>query len=287
MLSLYTGTPGSGKSYHGIELGLQFVKKKGYVIANFPITPPKRYLTKFHQRKWEDMLSRWLFMEEITIDYLMALSIEKGWFGKESQCLVLIDEAGIMFNSRDWQSEKGTRNSWIKFFSQHRKFGYDFVLTTQSDRMIDKQIRGLVEYEVKHRKMNNSRMFSFLSYFRFTVFMYIYKWYGTRLKAKMQLSVFKKWVAARYDSMRVFNLEDLIESMKKVYEGKIIPSAVASQIAIWEEEIIQKIEEEKEQREKDLADSKNAMSYQEDKTNLEIARNVTETNETHADNLHG
>lgn len=246
MLSLYTGTVGSGKSFHALELGLNFIKKNGYVIANFPIKPPKKYITKRHKRKWEEkILKRWLYYEEISVEYLMALSLENGWFGKEAQCLVLIDEAGIMFNSRDWQSEKGTRNAWIKFLSQSRKFGFDFVFVCQADRMIDKQIRGLVEYEVKHRKLNNSKLFGFLSLFKFTGFMYIYKWYGTRVKANLQMSYYKAWVGNRYDTMKIFNLEDLVESMKKIYQGKVVPSAVASQISIWEEQILAKIEQEK------------------------------------------
>lgn len=256
MISLYTGTVGSGKSYHAIELGLNFVKKKAHVIANFPIKPPKRYLGKSHKEKWDDILNRWLFLEEISVEYLMALSIENGWFGKEGKCLVLIDEAGIMFNSRDWQSEKGSRNKWIKFLSQSRKFGYHFVFVCQADRMIDKQIRGLVEYEVKHRKINNSKIFGFLSLFKLTVFMYIYKWYGTRVKANMQLSYFKFWIANRYDTMRVFDLDDLVASMKMIYEGKVVPSAVASQIAIWEEEIENKIKEEIEKSEIENIDNK-------------------------------
>lgn len=245
MISLYTGTVGSGKSYHALELGLQFVKKNGYVIANFPIKIPKKFLTKRQQKKWEEIKKRWLFYHEITPEILIAKSFEYQWFGKESQCLVIIDEAGIMFNSRDWLVLKEVRNKWIKFLSQSRKFGFDFVLVAQADRMIDRQIRGFIEYEVKHRKMNNAKLFGWLSLFRVSVFMYIYKWYGTRLQAKLQLSVFKKRIANKYDTMRIFDMDDMIQSMKKIYEGKIIPSQVAAQIAVFENELKKQIEDEK------------------------------------------
>lgn len=242
MISLYTGTVGSGKSFHAIELGLNFCKgqRAGHVIANFPINAPKKRF-KRGKKKWQDIMSRWHYFEEIDVPYLMGLSIEKGWFGHESSCLVIIDEAGIMFNSRDWQSEKENRNKWIKFLSQSRKFGYDFVFVCQADRMIDKQIRGFVEYEVKHRKINSSRMFAFLNLFHFTVFMYIYKWYGTRLRAHLNLSFYKRWIAARYDTMRIFNLEDLIDAMKKIYAGKIIPAHVAAQLVVWEDQVKEKL----------------------------------------------
>lgn len=246
MISMYTGSVGSGKSYHALELGMEWIRKK-HVIANFPIIPPKAW-TKRGKKKWEKKVDRWTYMEEISVEYLMALSLENGWYGKESSCMVLIDEAGIMFNSRDWQSARGARMKWIKFLSQSRKFGYDFVFVCQMDRMIDKQIRGLCEYEVKHLKANNAIFFKWLSMFKITLFMYNYRWYQTKVKGNLRFSIYRPSVGNRYDTMRVFNLEELIENMKMVYEGKIIPSAVAAQLVIWEEEVkdkMMKLEEEK------------------------------------------
>lgn len=48
------------------------------------------------------------------------------------------------------------------FFTQHRKYGYDVYLVAQFDRMIDRQIRSLIEYEVIHRKVKNFGKFGFL-----------------------------------------------------------------------------------------------------------------------------
>lgn len=221
MITLYTGSVGSGKSYHSVEIGWESINKRKHVIANYPL--------KFKNTKREKKLSeRWIYQDEITPEWLIAKSIENGWYGKESQCLVIIDEAGIIFNSRDWQSKGSERMKWIKFLSQSRKFGYDFIFVCQADRMIDKQIRGLVEYEVKHLKANNSFFFQFLSIFRVTMFLYVYRWYQTRLKSNLRISVYKSWVANRYDTMRTFNLDDLVNYLKKLYEGKVIPAQVAA-----------------------------------------------------------
>lgn len=247
MISMYTGSVGSGKSYHATELALEWLRDGKSVIANFDITIPEKKL-KASKKKWADRRSRWSYMEEITVQHLMALSLEKGWYGKESQCLVVLDEAGIIFNSRDWQHEGNERKKWIKFLSQSRKFGFDFILVLQSDRMLDRQIRGLVEYDVKHLKANNSFMFKWLSMFRITVFMYIFKWYQTKLKGNVRLSLYKPWIANRYDTMKVFNLDELVESMKMVYNGKVVPAAVATQIAIWEDAIKEKLEKEEQER---------------------------------------
>lgn len=263
VISMYTGSVGSGKSYHALELGLKTIneKKNGeyrHVVANFPLVEktankfaeylPVDYLRKIEEKNRNEH-ERWIFNDEISVEYLIALSIERGWQGKESMCLVIIDEAGIIFNSRDWQAAGNVRTGWVKFLALSRKFGYDFIFVTQSDRMIDRQIRGLCEYEIKHRKANNSFMLSWLGMFKISLFMYVYKWYNTKVKANLRMSVFKKSVAARYDTMRVFNFDDLINSIKAMYEGKIIPAPVAVQLALWEKEKLERILEAKEKEE--------------------------------------
>lgn len=260
MLSMYTGTVGSGKSYHALELGLQWIRRKKYVIANFPIKPPSKYRSKRHKAKWENMLKYWIYREEITSSYLMAFAFEKEFFGKENSCLVLIDEAGVLFNSRDWQHERHERTKWIKFLAQSRKFGYDFIFVCQMDRMIDRQIRGLVEYDVKHRKANNSIFLSWLGLFKISLFLYVYKWYGTKVKANLRFSVFKPWIANKYDTMKIFDLDELLESVEKIYEGKIIPAPVAAQIAIWQTELEEKRRKKEEERQKDNEFNKESAS---------------------------
>lgn len=72
---------------------------------------------------------------------------------KEGSIRLYVDEAQLIFNSRDWmQSDRG---SWLSFMSQHRKYFYDIYLIAQFDRMIDRQIRSLIEYEYIHRKVDN------------------------------------------------------------------------------------------------------------------------------------
>jgi zona occludens toxin len=236
MISIYSGSVGSGKSFHGTHIGLEWLNNR-HVIANFPILPPKKLRSKMAKKRWADQEQRWHFNDEITIQYLIAKSLEHGWIGKESQCLLLIDEAGIIFNSRDWQSAGKQREHWIKFLSQSRKFGYDVIFIAQSDRMIDKQIRGLVEYDVKHLKLNHSFFLSWLSLLKVSLFLYNYKWYQTKLKGNMRVALFQKKIAERYDTMRTFNLEELAEQVEKLYEGVIVPASVAIQIDLWRDEI--------------------------------------------------
>lgn len=250
MISMYTGSVGSGKSFHALDVALKIIKEKRYgqyryCIANYPLIPAVekkwwRFLPQKTREKkikeMKEMDERWIYRDEISVEFLIAESIKRGWYGKESMCMVEIDEAGIIFNSRDWNTKAHDRTKWIKFLALSRKFGYDFIFVAQADRMIDKQIRGLCEYEVKHLKANNSFFMSFLNVFKITLFMYVYQWYVTKMRGDLRFGLFKSKVADRYDTMRVFNFDDLIGSIKALYEGKIIPAPVALQLHLWEKE---------------------------------------------------
>ena len=88
---------------------------------------------------------------------------------------------------------------WIKFFSQHRKLGYNFILVAHFDRMIDKQIRCLIEYEVAHMKINN-----FFVLLPFTFFLAVERWYGQRMKTGHMTFPYRKKIAELYDSYAMF-----------------------------------------------------------------------------------
>lgn len=178
---LYTGTPGSGKSYHAAKDIVSRLKRPGGLICNFPVNedfvPAKR--RKSHVEYWDN--------SELTAERLVAYALEHHKIGKEGQTLVVIDECQIIFNCRDFGRKD--RNAWVTMFSQHRKLGYNFVLITQNDRMLDKQIRALVETEIRHRKLNNYGVGGLLiSLTRMTWFVAIEYWYGgNKLKLGHQM----------------------------------------------------------------------------------------------------
>lgn len=206
-IELYTGFVGSGKSYAAVKNGTQIadaVLGSRHVIANFPVTRPKTFLSRF--RKVKDRDTRWIFKdnEELTVEYLVNKSIENEWNKKEGSCLVIFDEASIPFNSRNWNSSD--RMDWIKFLTQSRKFGYDFIFITQDGRMLDKQIRALCEYEVQHKKLNNMMYFKWLSLFRITLFAGVSYWNGIKYsKGSLRLYIYRSKVADRYDTLNLFD----------------------------------------------------------------------------------
>lgn len=156
MIDLYTGTPGSGKSLHVAERIKTWVEiYKHPVICNFTINQellrPKGN-GQIITIKNKDLDEKNLY--KFTEEYKKKIGKKKL---KEDTILLVIDEAQIIFNSRNWNDKD--RLSWISFFSQHRKLGYKIILIAQYDEMIDKQIRALVEYTIVHRKLKNINAF--------------------------------------------------------------------------------------------------------------------------------
>ena len=199
MIYLYSGTPGSGKSYHAVaDIRAKLARRdKNRVIANFPLG-----VSSEHFEYWDN--------SDICIASLVSYAQQYHVRGVEGQCLVVIDEAQCIFNSRDWNGkgiihsalkrDPDSRMDWIKFFSQHRKLGFNIILIAQSDKMLDKQIRALIEYDVKHIKMNNG-FFFFLP----TSFLAVEKWYGQHMTLGRQVIWYRKRIAALYDSYAMFD----------------------------------------------------------------------------------
>lgn len=226
MIELYTGFVGSGKSYHATKRAVTIAdapKGKRYVMANFPIKPKKKLLAKipFVKKYIKNHYNkpRWIFKnnDELKVDFLIKTSHEMGWYGKESQCLLIIDEAGILFNSRDWNVRPEERKGWISFLSQSRKFGYDVVFIVQDNRMMDRQIRSLAEYEVQHKKMNSWTLFKILPV---TVFACVSFWNGIRnVRGSLEMCVYSKSVADRYDTMGLFGYGETVSEPGLKAEG--------------------------------------------------------------------
>ena len=210
---LYTGTPGSGKSYHAAQDIVRRLKRPGGLICNFPVNedfvPAKR--RRSHVEYWDN--------SELSAQRLVSYALEHHKIGKEGQTLVIVDECQIIFNCRDFGRKD--RAAWVTLFSQHRKLGYNFILITQNDRMLDKQIRALVETEIKHRKLNNYGVGGLLiSLTRMTWFVAIEYWYGgNKLKLGHQMFAYHKKYAKVYDSYKLFSDMDMVSAGGAVCAG--------------------------------------------------------------------
>lgn len=209
---MYTGTPGSGKSYH-VAKDIYFYLHHGRnVIANFgvnygmvpegrapyPVTGLKKGY--FFEKDNFELDAKWL------MDFA-RLCHRRDARGRiiEHQTWLVIDECQLIFNCRSWNDSR--RQPWCTFFNQHRKLGYDIILVTQYDRLVDRQIRSLVEYEVKHRKVNNfgkgGVLVSLLLLGR-PMFAAVEYWYAVKEKSGTSVMVGRRRYYEMYDSYQVF-----------------------------------------------------------------------------------
>lgn len=196
MIYFFSGTPGSGKSLDMARCILNDLRFNHPVIVNFDISLPKRF------KKKENLLH--CFNDDgITVEYLVNFSQEyfKSHHFKESAISVYLDECQLMFNARTW-NEKG-RSEWLKFFTNHRHLGFDIILAAQFDRMIDRQIRSLFEYEVIHRKVNSmglKGLFFRVLFVSPTLFLKLTYYYPLREKLHTEFYRYNKSWAKIYDS---------------------------------------------------------------------------------------
>ena len=221
MIYFYSGTPGSGKSLHvAIDIYRKLRFKKN-VIATFPINldlvsnKGKRNIGKFVYKD----------VSELTVQFLFDYARENHVMGKEGQTLVVIDECQILFNPREFG--KKDRLQWITFFTQHRKLGYNFILISQFDRLVDRQIRCLFEYEIKHRKVNN---FGIGMFFPFPTFVATTVWYGLREKIGSEFFIYRKKYGKLYDTCTYF--DNSIKDLAVDKENLLDESAVSGLVGV-------------------------------------------------------
>lgn len=198
MIYLYSGTPGSGKSLKMAQDIFRKLNKKGNVIANFPIDIDKISKGFFGKKKKIGSFTYKNNME-LTPEFLVNYAKENHVENKENQTLLCIDESQVLFNARAFNDKD--RMQWIIFFSQHRKLGYNIILVAQMDRMLDRQIRGLIETEYKHRKINNFKAGNILP---FSAFIQVEYWYGVKEKVGSHLFMYNKKYGSIYNTYQLF-----------------------------------------------------------------------------------
>lgn len=233
MINLYSGTPGSGKSFHATEKIYYRLRAGENVICNYPIDCNKVKLNFLQY--WISKIFRcniksnrhignfeYKQNDDITVQFLLDYARINHSIKKESETLLVLDECGIKFNPRTFNSFD--RMEWIQFFSMHRHLGYDVILISQSDRMIDRQIRSFIEYDHRHRKINNYKAFGKILGLLSggSLFIDVVYWYGIREKVNSEWKRFSSRIASCYDTMLLFNYEDKAE--KETSGNESVPS---------------------------------------------------------------
>jgi len=203
MIYLYSGTPGSGKTLKAVSDIWRWLRSKdNVVITNIRLDPA--VLLKSRLRVWleknkikfKPKVYNLIYkdLSEITPEWLITLS------DSYKRCYLVMDECQIKFNSRAWNDK--VRMPWLEFFSKHRHYNYQILLIAQHDRMLDRQIRELIEYNYIHRYLGNMGVAGFLINLcsMSKVFVQVQMWCGTRDKLGTEMFLLNKHKARSYDT---------------------------------------------------------------------------------------
>jgi len=197
MILLFTGTPGSGKSLNmakKIKSQLLFGRN---VIGTMAVDQ-----SRLKKRK-----GKYIYCDiyKLNPTELIEYAKKNHKKGREGQTIIVIDECQRIFNSRDWQNPK--MRKWNDFFQVHRHFGFDVWLVTQFDRLIDRQLRALIEYNYIHRKVSRYGITGFFAglLFRGGLFIEVEQWYPLKEKTGSSFFLFSKRLASFYDSYVEFD----------------------------------------------------------------------------------
>lgn len=212
MILAYTGTPGSGKSFHAVKDIWDRVKYGHPVVTNIPLTfPGKRERPSYVFKEVWEITPK--FLEEFSEE----IRKKKKWKRvPEEYIYLVIDESQLIFNCREWNA-KG-RSEWTKFFQLHRKLGYHIILITQMAKMLDKQIWGLLEYEIIHRKFSNFGIQGTLLSFALlspTLFACVRMWAALRERVDCQILRYSSRIGKMYNTAKLFDNEEKEEEKEE------------------------------------------------------------------------
>lgn len=193
MISLYTGTPGSGKSYHATERIDINLKQGVNVIANYKIKTNKSHRADFVY------LDNNNFSVKFLVEYAINNHVLDGEKPKEHQTLIVIDEAAVVFPKKDY--DKKLFKLWMVFLRLHRQLGYDIILITQNYKDVNSDVLGLVEYNYKHHMLTSFGLKGWLLVAIFRKrFISVKYWFVIDEKCDSYMFDIKKRVTKLYDT---------------------------------------------------------------------------------------
>jgi len=151
MIELFEGRLGGGKTYNAVVRIVDHLRRGGLVCTNVELKWPnvKAFVAKRYRRQLLDA-------------QLIALDDDHiGLFHRHTPSgsgalpvLVVIDEAHLVFNARDYAKTDKLYRETLTFLTQSRKVNTDVVFISQSVLNMDKQFMRLVQYIWRFRDLS-------------------------------------------------------------------------------------------------------------------------------------
>jgi zona occludens toxin len=227
MIYLYSGVPGSGKSLHAAKDIIDNLNAGRTIFVNYTVNlnnkrlknmtgdcyyiPDRKIGTEYEKEIIAMSIKnkfQYIPKSFLTPEFFYEWAKKNHKKGKENQSIIIIDESQRFFNPRDFSRQD--RRKWIDFFIIHRHLGYKIILISPNDRLIDRQIRYTIDYEVKHRNVSRfGYVGMMLKIFHLKLFVGIYNWYGgTGTKDFSSFFWYHNYLGQLYDSYALFDSAD-------------------------------------------------------------------------------
>jgi hypothetical protein len=207
-----TGPPGAGKSFYATKKAAEALDQGRFLVTNYELAPDtlqrvgrrnpgRRFLPGRVARYVRKMTGRVLVADELADVFRTRMPPPEKGLG-EGRGWVVLDEAHTWCGARDWNAKD--RKEMIRWFSRHRKLGWDVYLIVQDLEMLDSQVRKLAEYEVQLRNIKKARVWGIPVWPFGDLFLAKWYWAHNRAKnepARMELYTLG-WQRKLYDTMQ-------------------------------------------------------------------------------------
>jgi Zonular occludens toxin (Zot) len=161
VIATVTGPPGAGKTFYAIRKMAEALEQGKVIASNVEMTDgwlerlaKRNVFTRAVPGRVKRRVAAWERQALLTDDLQELFSIRLHG-QKEGRGVMVLDEAHGWMNARMWKDED--RLDIVRFFSQHRKLGWDVFLITQDMNNIDRQVRSLSEYHVQLRNLKRMK----------------------------------------------------------------------------------------------------------------------------------
>lgn len=148
MIEIFEGKIGGGKTYSAVARILERFSRGWHVWTNIELVPSgvdkalrKLYWKRFNEGLFHPVVNAARWDSEVL------------WGIPEAPTMVVIDEAHLWFNSRDWA--KASR-AMLAFLSLSRKVCVDVIFITQHAENIDAQFRRQALHIYRYRNMGDT-----------------------------------------------------------------------------------------------------------------------------------
>jgi zona occludens toxin len=218
VIAAVTGAPGSGKSYYCTRKIADSLDRGKMVATNVTLVDgwEQRLACRNRLRlampgRVDSKAAEYARNSYYTDSLGELMRVRLSGEG-ESRGVAVIDEAHEWLNNRTWDDED--RKDFVRWFSLHRKLGWDTYLITQHIDSIDKQIRDRIEFHIVLRNVRNMK-FAGIPVMPCNAFLAIWVWLGgprtKRHIAKREL-FFLDGRRKLYDTMGLQGLDQDIDN---------------------------------------------------------------------------